>query len=170
METFFMLLALCAGNSMVTSQFPTQRPVMQSFDVFFDLRLNKCLSKQSRDWWFEMPSRSLWRHCNITLAYISSLVLVDLFDTIFMRVSKIIPQLFLCDTQNIIIWQRFRILLSIISRPMPLAIALSSQSNHIRVISSTSQGYSFSVTSWLKQAFHLLNVTSYHITAQISHK
>ena len=35
-----------------------------SFDVFFDLRLNKRLSKQSWGWWFETPSRSLWRHCN----------------------------------------------------------------------------------------------------------
>ena len=34
------------------------------FDVFFDLRLNKRLSKQSWDWWFEMPSCPLWRHCN----------------------------------------------------------------------------------------------------------
>ena len=30
--------------------------------VFFDLRLNKRLNKQSRRWWFETPSRSLWRH------------------------------------------------------------------------------------------------------------
>ena len=41
-----------------------QRPVARSFDVFYDLRLNKRLSKQARRWWFEMPSRSLWRHCN----------------------------------------------------------------------------------------------------------
>ena len=34
------------------------------FDVFFDLRLNKPLSKQLWGWWFETPSRSLWRHCN----------------------------------------------------------------------------------------------------------
>ena len=32
---------------------------------FFYLRLNKGLSKQSRHWWFETPSRSLWRHCNV---------------------------------------------------------------------------------------------------------
>ena len=38
--------------------------VTRSFDVFFDLRLNERLSKQSRGWWFETPSRSLWRHCN----------------------------------------------------------------------------------------------------------
>ena len=38
METFSALLAICAGNSPVTGEFPTQRPVMRSFDVFFDLR------------------------------------------------------------------------------------------------------------------------------------
>ena len=45
-------------------EFPTQRPVTQSFGVFFELRLNKRLSKQSWGWWSETPSRSLWRHCN----------------------------------------------------------------------------------------------------------
>ena len=46
---------------------PPKRPVTWSFDVFFDLRLNKRLSKQSCGWWFEMPLRSLWRHCNVVL-------------------------------------------------------------------------------------------------------
>ena len=32
-------------SQMVTGEFPTQRPVTQSFDVFFDLRLNKQLNK-----------------------------------------------------------------------------------------------------------------------------
>ena len=64
METFSALLAICAGNSPVTGEFPAQRPVTLSFDVFFDLRLKKLLSKHSWGWWFEMPSRSLWRHCN----------------------------------------------------------------------------------------------------------
>ena len=50
MGTFSALLAFCAGNSPVTDEFPAQRPVTRSFDVFFDLRLNKRLSKQ------------LWRH------------------------------------------------------------------------------------------------------------
>ena len=45
-------------------EFPTHRPVTRSFDVFFDLRLNKPLSKQSWGWWFETLSRSLWRHRN----------------------------------------------------------------------------------------------------------
>ena len=64
METFSALLALCAGNSPVPGEFPSQRPVTPSLNVFFDLRLNKRLSKESRGWWFETPSRSLWRHCN----------------------------------------------------------------------------------------------------------
>ena len=65
METFSASLALCVGNSPVTVEFPTQRPVMWSFDVFFDLCLNKQLSKQSWGWWFETPSFSLWCHCNV---------------------------------------------------------------------------------------------------------
>ena len=46
METFSALLAICAGNSPVTDEFPAQGPVMRNFDVFSDLRLNKRLSKQ----------------------------------------------------------------------------------------------------------------------------
>ena len=64
METFSALLAICAGNSPVPGEFPTQRPVTRSFDVYFDLRPNKRLSKQSWGWWFETQSRPLWRHRN----------------------------------------------------------------------------------------------------------
>ena len=64
METFSALLALCAGNSPVTGEFPSQRPVTRSFGVFFHLCLNKRLSKQPWGWWFETPSCSLWSHCN----------------------------------------------------------------------------------------------------------
>ena len=49
----------------VPGEFPTQRPVTRSFDVFFNLLLNKGLSKQSRGWWFETLSRPLWRQCNV---------------------------------------------------------------------------------------------------------
>ena len=35
METFSALLAICAGNSPVTGEFPAQRPVTRSFDVLF---------------------------------------------------------------------------------------------------------------------------------------
>ena len=44
MEIFSTLLALCEGNSPVAGEFPSQRPVTRSFDVFFDLRLNKRLT------------------------------------------------------------------------------------------------------------------------------
>ena len=64
MEKFSALLAICAGNSPVPGEFPTQRPVTRSFDVFFDLRLNKRLSKQWWGWWFETLSSPLWRHRN----------------------------------------------------------------------------------------------------------
>ena len=47
METFSALLTLYAGNSLVTGEFPAQRPVTRSFDVFSDLCLSKQLSKQS---------------------------------------------------------------------------------------------------------------------------
>ena len=43
----------------LTGGFPSQRPVTRNFDVFFDLHLNKLLSKQSRRRWYETPSRSL---------------------------------------------------------------------------------------------------------------
>ena len=49
METFSALLAICAGNSPVPVEFPTQRPVTRSFGVFFDLRPNKRLNNNRED-------------------------------------------------------------------------------------------------------------------------
>ena len=72
METFSALLALCAGNSPVTGDFPSQRSVMRSFDVFFDRRLNKRLCKQSIRRWFETPMRSPWSQCNGSLGDVAS--------------------------------------------------------------------------------------------------
>ena len=94
-ENIFRVTGPLCGNSPVTGEFPSQRPVTRSFDVFFDMRigcdvldvifvfvlfiayfvrndeikmfnqsLNKQLSKQLWDWWFETPFCSLWRHCN----------------------------------------------------------------------------------------------------------
>ena len=60
MEKFSALLTICAGNSPVTGEFPSQRPVTRSFDVFLDLRPNERLSKQSWGWWFETTSHPLW--------------------------------------------------------------------------------------------------------------
>ena len=84
METFSALLAICAGNSPVPGEFPAQRPVTRSFDVFFDLHLNKRLSKQSWGWWFETLSRPLWHHCNEcwafpcydTIVYVGDIILI----------------------------------------------------------------------------------------------
>ena len=60
----FRVIGPLCGNSPVTGEFPTQRPVTRGFDVFFELRLNKRYSKQSLGWWLETPSWSLWRQCN----------------------------------------------------------------------------------------------------------
>ena len=66
-----VLLALCERNPPVTGRVPSQRLVTQSFDCFFDLCLNKRLSKQLRRKWFETPSGSLWRHCNVLTTFSS---------------------------------------------------------------------------------------------------
>ena len=60
---------LC-GEFTGPGEFPTQRPVTRSFDVFFDICLYKRLSKQSRGWWFETQSRPLWRQCNDDIQYL----------------------------------------------------------------------------------------------------
>ena len=65
METFSASLAFFAGNLPVTGEFPRQRPVPLSFDVFFDLCLNKQLSKQSGCGWFEMQ----WKHCSFAWSH-----------------------------------------------------------------------------------------------------
>ena len=60
LETFSALLACCEGNPSVS--------VTKSSDAklwcFFDMRLNKRLSKQSTRRWFATSLHSLWRHCN----------------------------------------------------------------------------------------------------------
>ena len=102
METFSVLLAICVGNSSVPGEFPLQRPVTWSFDVFFDLRLNKRLSKQQWGWWFETPgwsfdlrlnkplskqlwgwwfetlSHPLWHHCNVIQIFMIQLSLLGI--------------------------------------------------------------------------------------------
>ena len=54
---------LC-GEFTGPGEFPAQRQVTRSFDVFFDLCQDKHLSKQCWGWWFETPSCPLsWCHC-----------------------------------------------------------------------------------------------------------
>ena len=64
MEPFSTLLVVCARNSLVICEFPSQTPGMLSFDAFFDLCLNKQLGKHLRCRWFETPTHSFWHHCN----------------------------------------------------------------------------------------------------------
>ena len=80
METFSALLAICAGNSPVSGEFPAQRPVTRSFDVFFDVRLIKRLSKHSRGWWFETLSHPLWRHRNVNNYFLTTYNLLPFFN------------------------------------------------------------------------------------------
>ena len=63
-KTFSALLAIYAGSSPVTGEFPAQRPLTRSSDISFDLRQTKWLSKQWWSWWFETPPCPLWRHRN----------------------------------------------------------------------------------------------------------
>ena len=72
----FRVTSHLPGNSSVTGEFPAQRPVTQSFDVLFDLRLNQLLSKQWKRQWFETPSLSLWRHCNAPHMWISCITVI----------------------------------------------------------------------------------------------
>ena len=68
------------GNSPVTGEFPSQSPAMWSFDVSFDLCLNKQLNKQSWAWWFDTPSRPLWSHCNVPVEFALTWMPLKLID------------------------------------------------------------------------------------------
>ena len=64
MKTFPRYWHFVRGILQSPVNFSSQRPVTRRFNVFFDVHLNKRLSKQPRYLWFGMPLRSLWRHCN----------------------------------------------------------------------------------------------------------
>ena len=112
---FFCVTDPLCGNSTVTGDFPSQRLVRRSFDIFFDLRLNKGLRTQSRHRWFEMPSHPLWRYCNdhwhinvlLLIAHATRSVLCIVFRYFIEKVSYIVYRnmliyVFLCvkSTRN----------------------------------------------------------------------
>ena len=66
-ENIFRVTGHLCGEFTGHREFPAQRPVTRSFDVFYDLRLIKRLSKQWWGWWFETPSYPLWHYCNAHL-------------------------------------------------------------------------------------------------------
>ena len=102
METFSALLALCAWNSPVPGEFPSQSPVTRSFDVFFDMPLNKGLSKQSRGWWFETPLRSLWRQSNDTFNQYAFYSWFDLWNEYHFLTTSSYKQIYYSLNPNII--------------------------------------------------------------------
>ena len=105
MKIFSALLDLCDGNPPVTGGFPSQRPVMRSFKVFFDLRLRKRLSKQTtRHRLFQTPSRLLCRCCNDSLICIGTNFTKDLWannSTLKFKNTRCS-----CMNHNGIIWQQ----------------------------------------------------------------
>ena len=62
MYAIYMMMS--SNGNIFRWPFVRNSPVTLRFDVFLDLRLNKRLSKQPWGWWFETPSRTLWRHRN----------------------------------------------------------------------------------------------------------
>ena len=123
METFSALLAICAGNLPVPGEFPAQRPVTRNFDVFFDMGLNRRLCKQLWGWWFETPSRSLWRHTiDPTTQPLPIDTQMKLANSVcppwFIKqhywweinesIIKIVLSKVLCITEDVFIWQMWR--------------------------------------------------------------
>ena len=102
-------------TGLLCGEFPSQRPVTRSFNVFFYLCLDKLLSKQSRHWWFETPSRPLLRRCNglLELVMVSDMDInirinwaqQPLLSTLYIKTGC---QLLLCDSSTIwrVSWQK----------------------------------------------------------------
>ena len=68
------LLAICVWNLPVTGEFPAQRSVTRSFDVFFDLHLNYWLSKHSWSWLFDVvdePSQPIFFQSALPGTYVA---------------------------------------------------------------------------------------------------
>ena len=87
---FVFFCVFCWINSLSPECWALQRPVTRSFDVFFDLRLNKRLSKQSRRRWFEMSSHSSWSHCIEKLSKLINIIDVIALKFIVCNVATIL--------------------------------------------------------------------------------
>ena len=77
METLSVLLALCARNSPVTGEFPSQRPVRWSFDVFFDLHLEYTVQQTIVRLVFWDAIALIMCHCNAIWEYLGLPILDD---------------------------------------------------------------------------------------------
>ena len=80
MEAFSVLLALCERNPTVTGGFPSQKPVTPSFDIFFDLRLNKRWNKT-----MEVPAISDTHYCDVIMDAVASQItsLTIVYSTVY---------------------------------------------------------------------------------------
>ena len=77
METFSALLALCVrGIHRSLVNFPHNGRWRGALMFSLICAINKRFSKQSRGWWFETPSHSLWCHCNVNpqLIYVPCII------------------------------------------------------------------------------------------------
>ena len=129
METFSALLPLCAGNSSVIREFPSQRPVTRSSDIIFDLSWYR-LSKQSCGWWYETPSRWIWRHCNELS--VCCVVIIHCYN----ELTEINAHMFLCGLaflvsiqchDDVIKWRLFSALLAFCAGNSPVTGEFPSQ-------------------------------------------
>ena len=100
---------LC-GEFTGPGEFPAQRPVTRSFDVFFDLHLNKRLNTQPWGWWFETPSCPLRRHRNVDH------LPLKLSPTLYYRKATLFQQLF-HGTSKYISTRQLGIILSLDWKP-----------------------------------------------------
>ena len=65
MEPFYASLALCEENSPAIGEFPSQRPVTRSFDVFFDMPEQTAEQTIAAPVIWDVIALSMWRHCNV---------------------------------------------------------------------------------------------------------
>ena len=97
---------LC-GEFTGPGQFPAQRPVTRSSDVcffiIFYLRLNKWLNKQPWGWWFETPSWSLWRHCNVSNSPLKWDALMATLLWIICYIHVLVDKLYITETTAVVI-------------------------------------------------------------------
>ena len=107
---------LC-GEFTGPGEFPAQRPVTRSFDVFFDLRLNKRLSKQPWGWWFETLSWSLRRQCNVNKISTDTYTTIQIYQWFRHAMTKSLKCI--STTNNIIRVHYVGILLRRTERPTP---------------------------------------------------
>ena len=71
-ENIFRVTGPLCGEFTGHGEFPSQRPVTRSFNLFFDLRLVERLGKQMKRRWFETLLCPLWRHCSVGIYYAGS--------------------------------------------------------------------------------------------------